>query len=271
MKPGHFGFTGDARCFACLLLCMAAPVAWLTPPESPAAEPAWKTVKEKHFIVYHTGQDSAAEVVAEEAERCYDGIAADLGYRRFDHYWLWDRRASIRIYSNAQAFAEACNAPAWAAGKANYERREIATYAGSGAGFSTRVLPHEVAHLILAEFVGGRRLPVWLQEGVAQWEQERKTVPAKRLPDPMPLAELMVADVREKSDPRFVIRFYAQAASVVGYLISVHGSERFGSFCRSLRRGKTVEESFAEAYTGDLKTWDDLEKAWMRWEGATEP
>lgn len=271
MKSGRFGFAGKAWRFARVFSCMVAPVAWLAPPESPAGEPVWKTVKEKHFIVYHTGQDSTAEAVAGEAERCYDGIAADLGYTRFDRYWLWDRRATVRIYSNAHAFAEACNAPAWAAGKANYERREIATYAGSGADFSTRVLPHEVAHLILAEFVGGRRLPVWLQEGVAQWEQGRKTVSAKRLPDPIPMAELMAADIRESSDPRFVIRFYAQAASVVGYLISVHGSERFGSFCKSLRRGKTVEESFAEAYNGVLKTWDDLEKAWTRWEGATEP
>ena len=235
------------------------------------AEPAWKIVKGKHFVVRHTGSDSDAEALAAEAERCYRDIAADLGYTRFDGYWLWDKRVAIMIYSNAQAFAEACDAPAWAAGRANYERREIATYAGSGRAFSTNVLPHEIAHLVLSDVVGGRRLPLWIQEGVAQWEQGRAAVPARRLPEPMPLAELAAADVRQAADPRFVTRFYMQAASVVGFLVSVYGGERFGNFCRSLRDGKTVEDAFAEAYNGQLKTLGDLERAWAQWEGAAKP
>jgi len=241
------------------------------PSSGRAVEPEWKIVKGKHFVVRHTGPESAAETMLAEAERCYRDIASDLGYTRFEGYWLWDKRVAILIYSNAPAFAEACDAPAWAVGRANYERREIATFAGSGASFSTHVLPHEIAHLILSDFVGGRRLPLWLQEGVAQWEQGRKAVPAKRLPDPMPWAELAAADVRRASDPRFVARFYSQAASVVGFLVSVYGGERFGNFCRLLRDGKTVEAAFAEAYNGELKTLGDLERAWIQWEGASKP
>lgn len=226
----------------------------------------WKKVSSPHFIVLHMDDAALAQRVSDQSESYYSTIAADLGYTRYQNFWLWDNRVKIVIYPNAAAFAEACQAPFWAIGRASYERHEIASYRQSGEGFLSNLLPHELAHLILADFIGKNHTPLWLSEGFSQWEEARIRDRSIALPSHrfFPLRELMGLDIRKDTDTGRISLFYAQSASLVGFLIKKHGGEAFGNFCRALRDGKDCEAALTAAYPNEYPSLEVLEEKWLK-------
>jgi len=237
----------------------------LSIPVQAANDGVWEKIASTHFVVMHTGDTKLAQTISDHAETYYTDIAGDLGYTRYQKFWVWDNRVKILIYPTAEAFATACHAPAWAAGRASVERHEIASYRQSGDSFLNALLPHEMSHLILGDFIGLEHIPLWLNEGFAQWEQVRH--PATPIPfpyRPVPLKTLMTMDIRQDHDRQRVALFYAQSASLVGFLINTRGGERFGAFCRGLRDGKAFEAALAAAYPDDIQTQDGLEQKWLK-------
>lgn len=233
---------------------------------APAGTNGWQTLKAEHFIVLHAGDDAFAEAVARKAESYYASIAADLGYTRYHNFWRWDNRVKILLYATATDFTAATQAPAWATGRASHTRHEIASFQQSGDAFLTTVLPHEIAHLIMADFIGADRLPLWLTEGFAQWEQERRGTGSFAATGTgwLPLDDLMALDIRKQQDPALVGLFYRQSASVVGFMIEAGGGERFGLFCRALRDGKPRDEALAKAYADLFPDTVALQREWLR-------
>jgi hypothetical protein len=221
-------------------------------------------MKSPHFLVMHRGDEAFAKSVSDKAESYYTAIAADLGFTRYQNFWVWDNRVKILIFPTAQMFAEACQAPVWAAGRASYTRHEIASYQQSGPDFLASLLPHELSHLILSDYIGQDRVPLWLTEGFAQWEQEGRKSVSFVSGQRFALKELLVADIRQDSDKQRVAVFYAQSASLVGFMISTYGGTSFGSFCKALRDGKTVEAALASVYSADIPSLDVLEQKWLK-------
>lgn len=239
---------------------------------SPAATPEWQVVKGKHFLVYYSTNSAFAEKVSSKAEEYYSGIASELGFEKADNFWLWDKRVKIYIYSSRDGFANATGAPDWATGKAVTSRREIHTFSGDNS-FTESVLPHEMTHLIFREFTGFKEeVPLWLNEGLAQWEEPAKRKELVRIARDMvarnryiPLPAMTSVDVKKLVAAGNPGEFYAQAASLVGYLIEKHGSERFRKLCGKLRDGKAMDDSLRFAYPDTIRNIDDLEKAWKKY------
>lgn len=236
-----------------------------------AGTDAWDTVKSQHFLVMHVADEAFATKVSDAAEGYYQTIAEDLGYSRKAGFWLWENRAHILIYPTVEAFRIANNAPAWAGGRASVKLHEIAGCRTSGDGFVATVLPHEMAHLILGEFVGNDRLPQWVNEGFAQWEQSGRKAgppPGGATTPWFTLAQLTAMDVRQETDPTRVQRFYLQSVSLVGFMISTYGGDRFGRFCRELRDGRSLSDALAFAYPDFTGGLAGLEQAWRKYVGA---
>ena len=109
-------------------------------------------------------------------------------------------------------------------------------------------------------------LPGWLAEGFAQWiqagRQRDRVVPDVEAA--YPLAELLALDIRTERDGVRVHCYYAQCASLVGFLIASGGSDRFSRLCRMVRDGKSSVAALASAYPELAATLDDLERAWRK-------
>ena len=258
--------TGSMKsCFFSLIL-LAISLGGIPGTTRAAGPEPWKTIPSTHFIVMYSDDETLAQTVSERAESYYSIIASDLGYTRYQNFWLWDNRVKILIYPTANAFTTACNAPSWAVGRANYNAHEIASFRQSGEQFLSVLLPHEMAHLILADFIGQAHVPLWLTEGFAEWEQskQRSSPPPPLLVRQFSLKDLVVMDIRTESDTARVSLFYTQCASVVGFLIKTYGGESFGAFCRGLRDGKTCEAALAAAYPGEITSLDSLEQKWRK-------
>lgn len=239
----------------------------LAPAAARAADTGdWEVVKSRHFLVRHQGDAVFAERAARVAESHYHAIAEDLGYSRTSGFWTWENRVRITIHPTPAQFRAAAQAPAWASGSASLQRREIAGFRTDGEVFLATILPHEMAHLVLSEFVGDERVPDWLTEGYAQWVQvgRRRERIARQAGPVYALKDLMGVDIQQERDTGRVHQYYAQCASLVGFLIGTGGGDRFGRFCRLLRDGKPCIEALASAYPDIAGSLDDLERAWRK-------
>ena len=259
------------------------------------AESALKEVKGEHFIVYHEpGYNSFAKEVISYAEDYYISIAKDLGYARYSEFWLWDERVKIYIYKDHPCFLKASRQPSWSHGVAYYRKKIIMSYF-RGQGFLDSILPHEIAHLMFRDFVGFTgEIPLWLDEGVAQWaETQKRSLMKKRIKDAinermiLSLDDMVNSDVRHinkddtvyirygryEQEPTLLILtgenlinlYYLQSFALVGFLIEKYGTNKFTVFCRELRNGKSVERALKAAYPYSLKGLEDFEVKWKEY------
>lgn len=230
----------------------------------------WKEEKSTHFIVYYLEDSSFANKVKKKCEVYYKNIAREIGFSRYSNFWTWDNRCKIYIFPTKESYLRSTNQPEWSGGAADIQNRAIYSYKQS-KNFLTSLLPHELTHLIFRDFVGFTgTIPLWLDEGLAQFEEKEKILDlrekVKQIVEQkkqIPLAQLMVLDIRGSKETRFVALFYAQASMLVGYLIEEHGSDKFTHFCRQLRDGKTIEEALTFAYPGKFRTIEALEASWI--------
>ncbi|MBU1125289.1 MAG: hypothetical protein KKC84_04630 [Candidatus Omnitrophica bacterium] len=258
----------------------------------------WKELKSDHFIVYFSNDENFAKELLSTSEGYYRDIASAIGYARYSGFWTWDNRCKIYIYPDHATFIAQTGQPQWSQGMADYTQRSISSFAWS-SGFLESLLPHEMAHLIFRDFVGFKgEVPLWLDEGVAQWAEKPKrnlaSAAARQYYQEARffiLEDLMKLDISALRDNQtiqvralqaqggdkekesilslrgdsLVSSFYLQSASLVVFLIEKLGSDRFAHFCRQLRDGKDMQEALRFAFTPKIRSVSDLQKAWVRY------
>jgi hypothetical protein len=257
---------------ASLIQILLGPLALSSTAQDKSTETmAWHEIKGQHFLIYHQGHKAFANKVLQRSEKEYHRITRDLGIRRYGNFWLWGKRVKIYIHQSKATFMKDTGAHAWVGGRANYVDRVIRSYAGSEQFLDT-VLPHELTHLIFREFVGfSSDVPLWLDEGVAQWEEvtgrERRLKLARRLHQLgrlLPIDQLTRTDIRRVPSAIKAVEFYSQAVSLVGFMIEKFGPRRFRTFCGHLRDGKSMNDALKFAYPSAMRNTHQLESAWTR-------
>jgi len=237
----------------------------------------WKEVKEEHFIVYYSGRKKFAEEVSRRAEFFYDKIANDLGYDRHSNFWQWDNRVKIYLFATREEFVLQTALPwALADGVTKSQERTIIGY-GEEKEFLKCTLPHELTHLIFRESVGyyesgAKDIPLWLEEGIAQWEEETPKSTDKELmkrfigkQSYIPIRTLSRIRVSSSMDPVVARVFYAEAVTLVGYLMEKYGGKKFTRLCRKLRAGTPFDEALSSVYGSRVANASVLQKEWMEY------
>jgi len=230
----------------------------------------WLESKSEHLIVYYNNApESFIDKLIDKAEDYYNEIADDLGFRRFN-FWLWDNRAKVYVYDGAAEYQAATGLPPWSAGAAVPRDKIIHTFPNK-QGFLDVVLPHEMAHIIFREFVGfnNTAVPLWLDEGVASYEQGARRQGSKEIVKQalakdtfISLSDLCKINPLSLGDEKAVDLFYAEALSLIDYLIKKFGQDSFVSFCQGLRDKKNLDAAIRYAYGfADL---EDLNEAWQK-------
>ena len=228
-------------------------------------------LKGDHFIVYYAQNEASAKEVLRQAERYYSKIADDLGYPRYSNFWSWDNRVKIYLHASMADFQKATGQPAWSHGMASYFDKTIHSFEAN-AKFLNSILPHEITHLIFRDFVGLQgEVPLWMDEGVAQWEEAGKREDAKKFARELvsrdnvfSIRYLTQMDIRQETDENKVHLFYLQAVSLVDFLITKYGPARFTLFCRNLRDQKPLDAALSSAYTGLIQNVEELDAKWKK-------
>ena len=199
----------------------------------------WQDKKSQHFIIYYQAVPlDYVDSVIDKAEKYYNDIVDELGYSRFD-FWSWDNRAKIYLYNSSEEYLRDTGRMIWSGAMVNIKKRTIKTFINQGM-FIDSILPHEMAHIIFREFIGlGVRLPLWLDEGVAC--SQEKIYLSERLQFAKHLVKsnmhIPIKRLSEISDYNLVVPkvFYAEAASLIVFLLEGFGQEKFLDFSRRLR------------------------------------
>jgi hypothetical protein len=249
-----------------LLLCLALL------PVSPAHAGDWSEYKSAHFVVHYRNAIplSFVKSVTESAENYYREITAGFGFNR-EQGWMSDNRAKIYIYQDDKDYIRNAQQYQWSHGAASVREKTIRTFP-SAHGFFDSTLPHELGHIIFHEYVGfDVDVPLWFEEGVAMYQEKAKRFgvnsdvsKALKNGEFIPLTELTNMRLYSDSPEERVQLFYAEAASVVNYMINELGEYRFVKLCRELRAGKGFMEAVESSYVrfSDL---EDLNRAWINY------
>jgi hypothetical protein len=126
-------------------------------------------------------------------------------------------------------------------------------------------LKHEYAHLLLHRAIDRRRLPRWLDEGVAQWASDglSEYLPVARrplLPQAASTGRLFFLDEladRFPNDAQSLQLAYEQSRSFVNYLVRLYGADALPSLLQSLAAGAAPWEAFEEVFGVSLVAAED--------------
>lgn len=228
----------------------------------------WKKYNSRYFVIcYKNAPVDFVKNVAQTAQELYEQIPRNLGFIRY-RGWTYEQRALIYIYDDQVEYQKFAKNLEWSGGLANVGLKEIHTFP-SAAGFFDSTLPHELAHLIFREYIGNTQVPIWLDEGVAMYQEKAKRWGANKVVMQaikngqfIPLSDLTAKRLSGEKNKEIVNLFYAQAASIVYYMIVELGESRFENFCRKLSEGVAFEDALDKNYSR-FRNIEDLNTRWV--------
>src|SRR6185295_10938486 len=111
-------------------------------------------------------------------------------------------------------------------------------------------------HIIFHEYIGfDVDVPLWFEEGVAMYQEKAKrfgangdVLRALKNGEFISLTDLTNMRLYSDSPPDKVQLFYAESASVVNYMISELGENRFAKLCRELKGGGNFMDAMQSSY-----------------------
>ena len=216
----------------------------------------WQHLQTAHFVLHHDQKIFAAKV-ARLGEQFYEAISADLPN-------LADRvtpaRSHVFIFRDPRDWQRiVAGTPGMEAWTASFVRGQVMYLQETGTGVADKMetLAHEMTHLVFNRFLPVR-LPLWLNEGLAEYYGEFAYRAAKGMGQsksnafrPLrawtPLAELLDATAYP-ADPTDVARFYATSKYLVGYLLLKQPRERWDAFFARLLAGDPARPALLETY-----------------------
>jgi len=240
------------------------PAAQADEPPYKGLEPGYKTYETAHFLIkaYTTEIAVAQSVICEQN---YNRIMNDLGLYSFAPV----KPYNVVVYRDAEEYLKQTGQPRWSGGMAY--GNAILIYESEG---SAAILAHEMTHLIFNEFMGlANKVDFkWVNEGVAVYEETRASTASKAAysrrfstmvaPNPIPFSQ-MVSLTPQGEQTASVERWYAEAGSVVGFMIKEGGTLGFSAFITRIKAGDTVDSAVGEAFPGLWKNSSDMERSWL--------
>lgn len=209
-----------------------------------------------HFLVKFEGGENAVagHLIGLLLEEAYFKVGSDFG-----HYP--EERIEALLYSK-EAFRDITRSPSWAG--AIYDGRIKLPVGGLTAKTSAleEVIFHEYTHAVVRELSNGKA-PVWLNEGLAQYEEGKSTAPYARILSGLSSKGNLRLRPLEGSfmglRPQEAQTAYLLSLSATGYIIKEFGLFSVRSILERLAEGMDLEEAISASLG---VSYDELEKDW---------
>jgi tetratricopeptide (TPR) repeat protein len=219
-----------------------------------------------HFRLKYNGvaTPELAQQVLRTLESEFEEISATLNYNP-------PEPIGVILYTN-QTFMDITRAPSWSGALNDGRIRVPVEGLSSMTGELARVLKHELTHSFVAQKTGGR-CPVWLQEGIAQYmEGKRSRVNAGSLTAAFESHmefSLLSYETSWLNLPRdAATNAYAWSLAVVEEILTVNGVDDLERILERLVAGSSAEDAIHAVLHEDyselmLSTAQFLRKAYL--------
>lgn len=202
------------------------------------------------------------EKILKFADEAYSTAGAELQ--------LYPRKPAWIIMYDGVHFGRATRAPHWSGGLYDGKIRLPVDYLLYDDSELNRVLLHEYTHLLIHE-LGGPSVPVWLNEGIAQWisgdRPSNTRILALKNSNSLPSLSKLKGSFSSLSQKHADLA-YAVSLSVVAHIIDAHGMASIRRILTDIKdnslRGNLSDHDFDTILRSTL--WNDLkglEKTWL--------
>lgn len=218
-----------------------------------------------HFKVSAYGPDTARSA-GDRAEDAYRRIMTDTGLFSFKPRGLY----TLVVYGSRDEYRKKTGQPEWSGGVA--VGNALYTYHSERLD---AILAHEMTHLIWFEYMS-RVEPDhrWVNEGLAVYQENKALGQAGKgdifsslrghlRAQPLPMEQMIrFAPATERAYE--VSLWYAQAESLVRFMVERGGGIGMEQFLRALRDRKAWDQAVSEGFPGRWRTLAELELDWRR-------
>ncbi|MDP2921430.1 MAG: peptidase MA family metallohydrolase, partial [Candidatus Omnitrophota bacterium] len=223
----------------------------------------WFLRESKHFSIFYRDLNQA-KIISDKAEYYFEKIIYDLGYEKD---LKWDKKCQVFIVENTEKWRDflksiGFNTELIGGFVPNYGETEMFLCAISD-GYLAVTFPHELTHLIFKEVAGKNVIPLWLNEGLANYEASLTSVSGELLTKSIKQGtHILLGDLLrmtaypEGKEAREL--FYAQSEKLVEFLITQYGREKFRKFCDLILKDKSFKDAVSGVYAKDFKDIEDF-------------
>jgi len=223
----------------------------------------WFLRESEYFSIFYRDL-SQAKIVGDKAEYYFEKIVYDLGYEKD---LKWDKKCQVFIVESTDKWKDflkgvGFNSDLIGGFVPNYGEKEMFLCAISD-GYLALTFPHELTHLIFKEIAGKNTIPLWLNEGLANYEASLTSISNELLTKSIKqgmhilLGDLLrIAAYPEGKEAREL--FYAQSEKLVEFLIAQYGREKFRKFCDLTLKDKAFKDVISVVYAKDFKDIEDF-------------
>lgn len=175
------------------------------------------------------------------------------------------------LFRTKETYTSYTNRPSWSVASTDVSAQSI--FILENSNFKTNFI-HELSHIYFDGFFLPGRPPLWLSEGFAvyiqsQSQEEKEKKWLKPFLDKFSKGEyisfdefISANDLRNYSKED-VSLWYAQAYSVVDFLLTSKTRDEFFQFCKNLKEGMAPSRSLYRAYGMPFNKISSLEYAWQ--------
>ena len=223
----------------------------------------WFLRESEYFSIFYRDL-SQAKIVGDKAEYYFEKIVYDLGYEKD---LKWDKKCQVFIVESTDKWKDflkgvGFNSDLIGGFVPNYGEKEMFLCAISD-GYLALTFPHELTHLIFKDIAGKNTIPLWLNEGLANYEASLTSISNELLTKSIKqgmhilLGDLLrIAAYPEGKEAREL--FYAQSEKLVEFLIAQYGREKFRKFCDLTLKDKAFKDVISVVYAKDFKDIEDF-------------
>ena len=236
----------------------------------------WRHAETDNFIVHYRRVTEAQKVVREvEYDLWY--VATALNTTR-DKY---SRKSHVYVFEDEdewKKFMEVSSIPTkWAVSYAHGDELFLNIRGGGNSGpgtsFDSHTLAHETTHAVIARIYPGKRFPLWLNEGFAEYMggasvASRKGISTKHFERDlrnaeMPLDRLMKIDEYPTGETE-IRQLYQTSEKFVRFLMTDFPKDRIARFVETVLNGSDPQSAVLEVYADKVKTWPDFMKKYEK-------
>lgn len=234
------------------------------------------SAKTNSYLVYREQLDITPQLRT-FLEELHGDLVLDI--MPFSLFTKFDR-VFLMLFRTKNAYTKYTDKPSWSIASADVGNNAV--FILENYNFAGNLV-HEMTHLYFDGFFYPKISPLWLSEGFAVYMQSfaqddksnawlRREVKGFQKGRYLDFAEFSSANNLSFYGEQDILSWYAQAYSVVNYLLTSKTKDEFYQFSDNLRKGMPVGRALYRAYGMPFNTLSALEFAWQaQLQGANLP